>query len=192
LLNTSILKGKIIFVYLGNIGISQGINTLMNLMEALKDNSEIGFLIVGRGSELNRLDHFIRQHKILNSQIYPELRPAEVPDLLRHCDVGMVFLDPRHKMHNIPGKFSSYLQSGLPIFAVVNSGNDLLEVIPRYRVGVVDEGKDLNSLVEKAISISKQVRIDADIHLRCKALAKSLLNPNVAALQIKTALLINS
>ena len=32
-------------------------------------------------------------------------------NLLRKCTVGLISLDPRHKSHNIPGKFISYLQS---------------------------------------------------------------------------------
>ncbi|MDD2878988.1 MAG: hypothetical protein PHQ58_00995 [Rhodoferax sp.] len=47
----------------------------------------------------------------------------------------MAALDPRHKTHNIPGKFLSYMQSGLPVLATINAGNDLADVIQTERVG---------------------------------------------------------
>ncbi|HAL38219.1 MAG TPA: glycosyltransferase WbuB, partial [Polaromonas sp.] len=45
-----------------------------------------------------------------------------------------VALDPRHKTHNIPGKFLSYMQAGLPVLASINPGNDLADVINHERV----------------------------------------------------------
>jgi hypothetical protein len=46
-------------------------------------------------------------------------------------------LDPRHTTHNIPGKFLSYMQAGLPVLASINPGNDLAELIQREDVGRV-------------------------------------------------------
>ena len=36
--------------------------------------------------------------------------------------IGLVALDPRHRTHNIPGKFLTYMQSGLPVLASVKCG----------------------------------------------------------------------
>jgi hypothetical protein len=33
-----------------------------------------------------------------------------------------VALDPRHQTHNIPGKFLSCMQAGLPVLASINPG----------------------------------------------------------------------
>ena len=38
-----------------------------------------------------------------------------------------------HKTHNLPGKFLSYMQSGLPVLASINPGNDLAELILKRR-----------------------------------------------------------
>jgi len=62
---------------------------------------------------------------------YDEIDPDEIPGLYAQCHVGIVALDPRHKTHNIPGKFLSYMQSGLPVLASINPGNDLVELIQR-------------------------------------------------------------
>jgi hypothetical protein len=51
---------------------------------------------------------------------HDEIHPDEIPGLYAQCHVGMVALDPRHKTHNIPGKFLTYMQSGLPVLANIN------------------------------------------------------------------------
>jgi hypothetical protein len=60
-----------------------------------------------------------------------------VPDSAANaqCHIGIVALDPRHKTHNIPGKFLSYMQGGLPVLASINPGNDLAHLIARENVG---------------------------------------------------------
>ena len=69
-----------------------------------------------------------------------EIDPTEMPGLYAQRRVGVVALDPRHKTHNIPGKFLSYMQSGLPVLATINAGNDLAELIQAERVGEAGYG----------------------------------------------------
>lgn len=59
----------------------------------------------------------------------------EIPGLYAQCHVGIVALDPRHKTHNLPGKFLSYMQAGLPVLASINPGNDLAELIQKKGLG---------------------------------------------------------
>jgi len=41
---------------------------------------------------------------------HDEIEPSEIPGLYSQCHAGIVALDPRHKTHNLPGKFLSYMQ----------------------------------------------------------------------------------
>ena len=95
-----------------------------------------------------------------------------------------MFLDRRHQTHNIPGKFVTYLQSGLPILAIVNPGNDLLELIPEHKIGVADDGDNLAVLRQKVLTLAKQVLEDAQMAERCKALANSLFESKAISHQI--------
>ena len=63
-----------------------------------------------------------------------------MPGLYAQRRVGVVALDPRHKTHNIPGKFLSCMQSGLPVLATINADNDLAELIQAERVGEAGYG----------------------------------------------------
>lgn len=178
------IAGRVIFVYAGNIGVAQGMQTFLRLIESLKSNLDIGFLIVGRGSEAEVIKQHVFQQDLHNAVVFDEIAPFEIPGLFEQCDVGLMFLDRRHQTHNIPGKFVTYLQSGLPVLAIVNPGNDLLELIPSYKIGVADDGDDLLVLRRKVLVLAKQVREDIEITDRSKALANSLFESKVISRQI--------
>jgi DNA-binding Lrp family transcriptional regulator len=86
------------------------------------------------------------------------------------CSVGIVALDPRHKSHNIPGKFLTYMQSGLPVLANVNAGNDLAQMIWGEQVGQVCESNQVNELVQFANKLLEQIESDGQLPSRCRNL----------------------
>jgi glycosyltransferase involved in cell wall biosynthesis len=181
------IAGRIIFVYAGNLGIAQGVQNLLQILERLNDNSEIGFLIIGRGSEALALKELVDVKHLHNTEVYDEIEPFEIPGLLQQCDVGLIFLDRRHRTHNIPGKFVTYLQSGLPVFAVVNQGNDLLSLIPENRIGVVCADQDLETLIRKIVNLAAKIRDGFDFKSDCQRFSNNYLNSNLTADQIINA-----
>ena len=179
------IDGRIVFVYAGNIGVAQGMQAFLQLTESLKTNSDIGFLIVGRGSEATQIRGAIAQKQLNNCVVFDEISPFEIPSLFEQCDVGLMFLDRRHQTHNIPGKLVTYLQSGLPVLAAVNPGNDLLTLVPQYGIGEVYAGNDPEKFTLLALALANQVRKEKSaIEERCKALANSLFGSKQIAHQI--------
>jgi len=182
------IASRVIFVYAGNIGIAQGMQTFLQLIESLKENADIGFLIVGRGSEAEAIKQVIHHQDLHNALVFDEIAPFEIPGLFEQCNVGLMFLDRRHQTHNIPGKLVTYLQSGLPVLAIVNPGNDLLELIPRYQIGEVDASENIEALKIKVLSLAHQIRQDNRIQQRAQDLANTLFNAKAKTQQILSAL----
>jgi len=135
----TVLAGRKVFVYAGNMGVAQGMDILLDLAEKLRSRPDFGFLFVGRGSDSARLKAAAQKRQLDNVVFFDEIHPDEIPDLYTQCDAGIVALDPRHKSHNIPGKFLTYMQSGLPVLANINAGNDLAQMIQDEGVGQVCE-----------------------------------------------------
>ncbi|AWB33025.1 glycosyltransferase family 4 protein [Orrella marina] len=160
------LAGRKIFVYAGNMGVAQGMDIIIDLAEKLQDRTDIGFLFVGRGSAVELLKS--RSAHLSNVLFHDEIDPDEIPDLYAQCHVGIVALDSRHKSHNIPGKFLTYMQSGLPVIANVNRGNDLAGIIRSHSVGVVCESNSIQELVSLAIELDKNVSNSQTIHSNCE------------------------
>lgn len=164
------LAGRKVFVYAGNMGVAQGMDILLDLAELLRSRKDVGFLFVGRGSDAARLKTVATERQLDNVLFHDEIHPDEIPDLYAQCSAGIVALDLRHKSHNIPGKFLTYMQSGLPVLATINAGNDLAQMIRDERVGQVCESNQANDLVLLANSLLTQIEQDADLSDRCRNL----------------------
>lgn len=183
------LAGRKIFVYAGNMGVAQGMDVILDLANKMRNRFDVGFLFVGRGSDFPRLKRIAESHQLDNVLFYNEIDPDEIPDLYAQCSAGVIALDPRHKSHNIPGKFLTYLQSGLPTLANVNPGNDIAQLIRTEGVGQVCEGFDPNELHRLAEQLIKQIELDAVVlSKRCFNLFEREYTVLKAAQQILAAL----
>jgi glycosyltransferase involved in cell wall biosynthesis len=164
------LAGRKVFVYAGNMGVAQGMDILLDLAEKMRSRSDVGFLFVGRGSDSARLKAAAQARQLDNVVFFDEIDPDEIPDLYSQCDAGIVALDPRHKSHNIPGKFLTYMQSGLPVLANINAGNDLAQLIRDERVGQVCETNRVDELLLLTEKLLDQIETDSALSARCTAL----------------------
>ncbi len=181
------LAGRRIFVYAGNMGVAQQMDKLIDLAAALRERSDIGFLFVGRGTEAERLRQAAAARCPENTIFFDEISPDDIPGLYAQCHVGLICLDSRHRTHNIPGKFLTYMQFSLPVLASINDGNDLKAIVETRGVGRVSveaEGRDLPELA--AAMIDAEVA-DPAIGARCRQLSNDMFSPRVAVEQIVAA-----
>jgi len=183
-ISSTSLAGRKIAVYIGNMGVAQGMDILLDLAEIMQHRDDIGFLFVGRGSEVKRLKERVRTSGITNTLFFDEVDSGEMPGLLSQCFIGLLALDPRHKTHNIPGKFLTYLYFGLPVLARVNQGTDLMQLINNERVGKAFDTQSpqpLQVFLESAILIPAEYESMS----RCgRVLAKRMFSAEKAANQI--------
>jgi glycosyltransferase involved in cell wall biosynthesis len=178
------LAGRKIFVYIGNMGVAQGLGIFMELVRSLRHRQDIGFLFVGRGTEFARLEAEKASQDLDNALFFGEIDSTEIPGLLAQCHVGLVALHPDHKTHNIPGKFVSYVQYGLPVLARVNEGTDLQGLIEDEQVGKVYVGSSVNELKDLAERLADDEALRHAMGMRGRQLGRSMFSPEAAATQI--------
>jgi glycosyltransferase involved in cell wall biosynthesis len=181
------LAGRKIFLYIGNMGIAQGMDSLIDLAEILNRREDIGFLFVGRGSEMSRLKALVVKRHLSNTIFFDEVDSSEMPSLLAQCHVGLVSLDSRHKTHNIPGKFLTYLIYGLPVLAKVNPG-DLAKLIEDEGVGRVSVNESVQELVYMAESMIDTADEYKKMSAKGRLTAKKLFSPINAVRQITSTI----
>lgn len=187
-LDKTCLKGRKCLVYAGNMGIAQGMDKILDLAEMLKNRNDIGFLFVGRGSEASRLINSARARQLSNVEFFDEIDPDEIPSLYSQCIAGIVALHYGHRSHNIPGKFLTYMRSGLPVLANINAGNDLADIIRTNRVGQVCDSNQSGDLLRCTEKLLDQIDADRYISARCSQLFDRQFNVNKAVKQIAFAL----
>ena len=185
-LAASPLAGRKVFVYAGNMGVAQGMDSVDALLEHFAIDPKVGFLLVGRGSEVGKIEEKIRTKAWSHVLLLDEVAPDEMGGILSQCHISLIFLDFRHQTHNIPGKLISYLKAGLPVLAYVNPGNDLEALIPDAGIGRVCIGDGANShhdLLEAAHAVL-QDSLDPRIKERVTAFGQNRFSVAKAAEQI--------
>ncbi|PZO06783.1 MAG: glycosyltransferase WbuB [Lysobacteraceae bacterium] len=178
------LAGRTIFAYTGNMGAAQGMDALLDLAVSLRDRRDIGFLFVGRGTDLPVLKSRASSLELDNVHFIDEVDSAKIPGLLAQCHVGLIALDPRHRTHNIPGKLITYLHAGLPVLARINPGNDLQALIDGEDIGFVVAGDDPEALRRHALALADDAPLRSRQGEKGREVAVRWFSPQAAASQV--------
>lgn len=150
-----ISKNEVLAIYGGNFGKPQGVDFIIKILEHYKDNKKIKFLFCGTGTEKEKLFNYVKEQKIENV-ITLEYMPREDYDqILKEADIGLVFLDYRFTIPNIPSRTLSYLQEGIPIMAATDKNTDYKEIIEKNKIGKWAYSNDLNEFDEKFMKLIK-------------------------------------
>lgn len=136
---------KKIFVYGGNLGKPQGIPFLIDCLRSQKDNPEVFFLIVGYGTEYEKLHHFITEEKPQNIKLMKLLPKEDYDKMIAACDIGMIYLDYRFTIPNFPSRLLAYMQAGLPVLACTDLNTDIGKVIMDGGFGWWCESTDVDA-----------------------------------------------
>ena len=187
-ISNTILSGRKIFVYAGNMGVAQDIEIFIKLAQELRDDERIGFLFIGRGKKYRLIEKELENKKLNNAIILNEINNKEMQKLYLQCYVGILSLDLRHKSHNIPGKFISYLHHGLPVLASVNKGNDLIEFIQSNDVGKATCSGAVQDLKKMCLDLINDHKKYLYFKENCKKISTKYFSSQSAAKQISNTL----
>jgi len=181
----SAFERRKIFVYAGNMGVAQGLDGFVELADLLNWREDLAFLLIGRGTEQERLNKKVADKGLKNIRVEDQVPQTELSVLLDNCYAGIIALHPAHTTHNIPGKLLTYLHAGLPILARINPGNDLHSLIIEERIGESVIGNSLEELLEAVLLLADRSEDEClAIRRRGQELAMSLFSPSAAATQI--------
>ena len=147
---------KKVFVYGGNLGKPQGISYIIECLRSQKNNPDVFFLIVGDGTEYDKLSDFVEDEKPLNVKLINRLPKDDYDKMIAACDVGMIFLDHRFTIPNFPSRLLSYMQARLPVFAVTDTNTDIGKIVEDGDFGWWCESNDVTKFSELITEIASK------------------------------------
>lgn len=141
------------FMFAGNIGSVQSVETVIKAAEQLKDDP-VKFHIVGGGSDLDRLKGLAEG--LYNITFYDRRPLEEMPEFYSKADAMLVTLaaDPVLSL-TLPGKVQSYMAVGKPIIGAIDG--ETRAVIEAAKCGFCGKGENVDELVE---NVKKFIRND--------------------------------
>ena len=116
---------KPVFIYGGNLGKPQGINYLVQCLEAVKKRRDCFFVVIGNGTEYHKLEDWYLNNKDACVKIMSRLPKADYDMLVKYCDVGLIFLDHRFTIPNYPSRLLSYLENKMPVICATDVNTDI-------------------------------------------------------------------
>lgn len=143
--------GEFNFMFAGNIGAVQSVETIIKAAELLKDEP-VKFHIVGGGTNLDRLQEL---GKDLENVFFYGRRPLEeIPEFYAKADAMLVTLaaDPVLSL-TLPGKVQSYMAVSKPIIGAIDGETKaVIEAAKCGFCGKADSAEELVENIKKFIS----------------------------------------
>lgn len=134
-------------VFAGNIGRAQAIDTVVSAAAQLEAEG-VHLYLVGDGSDLERINTFIRQNKIQNVTTLGRRPLEEMPSLFAWADVLLVSLkdDPIFAA-TVPGKVQAYMAAGKPLMASLSGIG--AELIKTAQCGLTSPAENADELAKR-------------------------------------------
>ncbi|WHY96096.1 glycosyltransferase family 4 protein [Peribacillus simplex] len=148
-------KEACVFLFGGNMGRPQYIDLLCEVIKECKDQKEMYFLFVGRGTDRPKLEQTIKENDINNALVVENLPRTEYEQITKECDIGVIVLDPRFTIPNYPSRILAYMEYAKPVIAATDKVTDLKEMIEKANCGEWVWSGDVQSVITKAKEMAK-------------------------------------
>ncbi len=152
----SIPRETCVFLFGGNMGRPQYIDLLCRVVKECKNEENVYFLFVGRGTDRYKLENIIDENNIKNALVIENLPRSEYEQITKECNVGLIILDPRFTIPNYPSRILSYMEYAKPVLAATDKVTDIKELIQVANCGdwVCSEDTEafLSKIREMAVS----------------------------------------
>ena len=165
---------KPVFIYGGNLGKPQGIPFLMECLEANAKRTDCHFVVIGTGTELPKLKAWyenLNDNLNLNVTVMEGLPKAEYDELVRSCDVGLIFLDHRFTIPNFPSRLLSYLENGMPVLCATDPNTDMGRIAEENGFGFWCESNSVEAftaILDRMIAADRQTMGEKGYKFLCE------------------------
>jgi glycosyltransferase involved in cell wall biosynthesis len=133
------------FLFAGNIGGMQSVETIVEAARMLSSNEKIKIHVVGSGSEYSRCKALAEG--LPNITFYGRQDIEKMPSFYTMADAGLVTMkaDPVISL-TIPGKVQSYMAAGLPVIGAIDG--ETVTVVNKANCGICVPSGDAAGLAD--------------------------------------------
>ena len=133
----------------GNLGKSQNLEAVTEVMLGLKDVPEVKWVFVGGGSRREWLEEFIKENGMEDRAVCLGLYPFKaMPAFYKQADAMLVTLRAGfpHLEAVVPARLQSYMSAGRPVLAMIGCGG--ADIIGESRCGYAVPAGDSKALID--------------------------------------------
>ena len=182
------LENKVVFFYGGNIGQAQDMMNIVRLAQAMRQELDAHFLLVGAGDQVELVREAIAENDLNNMTLLPSVNQDVFKGMLKEFDVGLFSLHHDHTTDNCPGKLLAYMVQEKPILGSVNPHNDLRGMLEKAKAGLVSVNGDDAALLNNALKLLRDSNLRVSLGSNAKKLLSDIFSVEAAANRILAAM----
>ncbi len=178
---------KFVFLYAGNMGHAQDIESIVECAEKLKDDERFHFLFIGSGVKRKWLEREVEEKGINNVTILAPRPRNEQKVFLNACDVGLVTLVKKMSGAAIPSRTYNILATGKPVLALIEENSEVARLIEEEQVGWVVPPLEPEELLKTIYQIYREREKIPEMEKRARKSALEKYSVEVAIEKYKLA-----
>ncbi len=142
------LNGQFVVLYAGNIGLTQGFETIVEAAGALAAVPDLRFVIVGDGARRAWLEQRLATWGLDNITLLPYQPRSVVPQIYASSDVCLVPLKKGTAQGSFPSKIYTIMASGRPAIVSVDADSEAAWLVQQAQCGLAVPPDDPDALAQ--------------------------------------------
>ncbi len=138
----------LLVLYAGNMGEKQGLDSVLEAADRLREQKNIQFLMVGSGAARSRLEQRAQALGLENLRFLPVQPLKKLPEMLAAGDIHLVVQRRDAADLVMPSKLTNILAAGRPCVATTEPDTALADVVQGHETGLVVPPEDPVALAE--------------------------------------------
>jgi len=142
------LEDKFVVFYAGNIGLSQGLELLVEVAKAFEKDEDVVILIIGDGAARPKLEQAIRSSGLQNIRLLPFQPFARIPQTYATADVSVSPMQFGFSYDTVPSKIYTAMASSRPVVAAAETDTETTSLLLESNGGIVVTPESVSEMVE--------------------------------------------
>lgn len=135
-------SSKFYMEYSGNIGLTQNMDMLLEVMKELKDSHpDIGLVLVGEGAYKKQVEEMVKRDGLTNVVMLPFQPYEDISHVFSLGDVGLVISKPGVGANSVPSKTWSIMSASRPVLANFDE-NEIKTILEKNECGIFTKAGD--------------------------------------------------
>ena len=144
---------KFYIEYSGNIGLTQNMDMLLDVMKELKDSHpEIGLILVGEGAYKKQVEEIVRRDSLSNVVMLPFQPYEDISHVFSLGDVGLIISKPGVGSNSVPSKTWSIMSASRPVLANFDE-NEIKSILSDNSCGIFTKAGDKDAFKNAIIKL---------------------------------------
>jgi colanic acid biosynthesis glycosyl transferase WcaI len=140
------LDRPLVFLYAGNMGYPNDLESIFSCAESLKEDPRFHFIFLGTGAKRDWLQASVSRAALKNITLLDPRPRSDQSNFLNACDVGIVSLVANMLGVSMPSRTYNLMAAGKPILAITEHNSELSLVVNENEIGWVTPPQNAQSL----------------------------------------------